>query len=61
MKEKVIIYTRVSTDEQKDKGFSLRHQKEMLKRYCELKDYALLKHFEEDFPQRTLIDQSGLN
>ena len=49
MKEKVIIYTRVSTDEQADKGFSLRHQKEMLERYCELKDYALLKHFEEDF------------
>jgi site-specific DNA recombinase len=32
-----IIYIRVSTDEQADKGYSLRHQEEVLRKYCELK------------------------
>lgn len=45
----VIIYTRVSTDEQADKGYSLRHQKQVLELYCGQKDWHILKHFEEDF------------
>ena len=49
MKQKAIIYTRVSTDEQADKGFSLRHQFEMVEKYCHLKDYEILKHFQDDF------------
>jgi DNA invertase Pin-like site-specific DNA recombinase len=49
MKENVIIYARVSTDEQADNGFSLRHQTEMLEKYCEIKDYNIIKHYEEDF------------
>ena len=44
----VIIYTRVSTDEQADRGFSLRHQKAVLEQYCIQKEYTILKHFEED-------------
>ena len=30
----VILYVRVSTDEQADKGFSLRDQEEKLLKYC---------------------------
>lgn len=45
----VILYTRVSTDEQAEKGFSLRHQKEMLENYCNQKNYRIMSHFQEDF------------
>ncbi len=44
-----IIYTRVSTDEQADKGFSLRHQKEMLDKFCDVKGFKTLKHFQDDY------------
>lgn len=44
----VIIYTRVSTENQKEKGFSLRHQKEQLENYCQQNGYTILCHFEED-------------
>ena len=49
----VIIYTRVSTDEQAEKGFSLGHQEESLRRYCELKGYNVLSHFQDDFSAKT--------
>ncbi len=45
----VIIYTRVSTDEQAEKGFSLRLQKEQLENYCAQKGYRILQHFQEDY------------
>ncbi|WP_338360100.1 recombinase family protein [Yeosuana marina] len=44
-----IIYTRVSTDEQANKGFSLPHQKNVLEMYCQHKGITILKHFKEDF------------
>ena len=44
-----VIYTRVSTDEQADKGFSLRHQKEMLEGFCGVKGYKILRHYEDDY------------
>jgi site-specific DNA recombinase len=44
-----IIYTRVSTDEQAEKGFSLRHQKQLLIAYCELNKLKISKHFEDDY------------
>ncbi len=44
-----IIYTRVSTDEQAEKGFSLRHQKQLLTTYCTLNQIRVIKHYEEDF------------
>ena len=49
MKKNVIIYTRVSTDEQAEKGYSVRHQLEMLHRFSEMKEYNILKCYEEDF------------
>ncbi|WP_298156148.1 recombinase family protein [Flavobacterium sp.] len=44
-----IIYTRVSTDEQADKGFSLRHQEQILKTYCKINNLKILNHYKEDF------------
>lgn len=43
-----IIYTRVSTDDQASKGFSLPHQKSVLELYCSHKGINILRHFEED-------------
>lgn len=45
----VIIYTRVSTDEQAEKGFSLRNQKEQLENYCTQRGYRILQHFQDDY------------
>lgn len=50
---KVVIYTRVSTDEQADKGYSLRQQKDVCERHCEIKGYDVLKHFEDDYSAKT--------
>ena len=44
-----IIYTRVSTDEQANKGFSLPHQKSVLEFYCQHKNITILRHFREDY------------
>jgi DNA invertase Pin-like site-specific DNA recombinase len=44
----VVIYTRVSTDEQAEHGFSLPHQKEALEKYCESHSIRILKHYQED-------------
>jgi DNA invertase Pin-like site-specific DNA recombinase len=49
----VITYGRVSTEEQKENGFSLNHQEEMLKRYCDIKGYNILKHYVEDYSAKT--------
>lgn len=44
----VIIYCRVSTDEQAQKGFSLDYQEETLKQYCEKMSYNIIKIYRED-------------
>ncbi|MCB0409205.1 MAG: recombinase family protein, partial [Flavobacteriales bacterium] len=48
-----IIYTRVSTDDQADRGFSLPHQKEVLLRYCSVKNIEVVKHYQEDYSAKT--------
>jgi DNA invertase Pin-like site-specific DNA recombinase len=57
----VIIYTRVSTDEQAEKGFSLRHQKEALENYCRLHNYNIKNHFEEDFSAKNFSARPEFN
>ena len=47
--QKVIIYSRVSTSEQADNGFSLAHQKAVLELYCQQKGFSVLSYFEEDY------------
>ena len=48
MKKRAILYVRVSTDEQAEKGYSLRHQEEILNRYCEFKGIKVIRCFRED-------------
>ncbi len=59
--EKVILYTRVSTDEQADKGYSLKHQIDTLKKYCELKGYEVVKHFQDDYSAKTFNRPEWIN
>lgn len=51
--KRVILYVRVSTDEQADKGFSLRDQEQKLKNYCKLHGYEILGIFREDYSAKT--------
>lgn len=51
--QKAIIYTRVSTDEQAEKGFSLRDQKDRLERYCRENNIEVVKHFQDDASAKT--------
>ena len=55
-----IIYTRVSTDEQANKGFSLPHQKSVLELYCQHKGINILRHFREDFSAKN-FDRPSFN
>lgn len=48
-----IIYTRVSTDEQAEKGYSLRDQKQRLEKYCALQGIEIVRHFEDDHSAKT--------
>jgi site-specific DNA recombinase len=51
--KKAIIYIRVSTDEQADKGYSLRHQEEFLRKYCELNLIQVVELIREDYSAKT--------
>lgn len=53
MAKKAILYIRVSTDEQADKGYSLQHQEERLRKYCELQNIQVLELFKEDYSAKT--------
>lgn len=48
-----IIYTRVSTDEQAEKGYSLRDQKQRLEKHCNANGIEIVKHFEDDHSAKT--------
>ena len=45
----VIIYTRVSTDEQRDNGFSLPNQERLIREHCKKYGKNILKHYQEDY------------
>ncbi|WP_121461052.1 recombinase family protein [Chryseobacterium defluvii] len=47
------LYIRVSTDEQADKGYSLRDQEERLRRYCEIKNISVRNVYKEDHSAKT--------
>ena len=49
---KAILYFRVSTDEQAD-GYSLRHQEERLRNYCEMQNISVVATYTEDFSAKT--------
>ena len=48
MSKKAVIYTRVSTDEQKENGFSLQDQEARLRRYCQREDIEVVAHYQDD-------------
>ena len=43
--KRAILYIRVSTDEQADKGFSLRNQEDFLRKYCEINNIEIIHLF----------------
>lgn len=51
--KKAILYIRVSTDEQADKGYSLKHQEEYLRRYCEMNAIYVAGLVKEDYSAKT--------
>ncbi|WP_394330380.1 recombinase family protein [Siansivirga zeaxanthinifaciens] len=51
--KQAILYVRVSTDEQADKGFSLRDQEQKLKNYCKLNNYDIIGVYREDYSAKT--------
>ena len=53
MKTKAILYVRVSTDEQADKGYSLQHQEERLRNYCSVQGIEVVAFFREDHSAKT--------
>lgn len=52
-KSNVIVYVRVSTDEQANQGYSLEHQESAASTYCKVKNYNVLQVFKEDFSAKT--------
>ena len=48
MNQKVIIYTRVSTEEQKVNGFSLREQEARLRKECNRENNQVIAHYQDD-------------
>lgn len=51
--KRAILYIRVSTDEQADKGYSLPHQEETLRNYCKKEGIEVLRVIKEDFSAKT--------
>ncbi|HXB08011.1 MAG TPA: recombinase family protein, partial [Puia sp.] len=47
------LYIRVSTDEQADKGYSQRHQEDILRKYCEINHIEIRKVLFEDHSAKT--------
>ncbi len=47
--KRAVIYIRVSTDEQADRGYSLGVQQEQLEKYCLSKEYEVVKLFKDDY------------
>ncbi|GAA4339578.1 recombinase family protein [Flaviaesturariibacter amylovorans] len=53
VQKKAILYVRVSTDEQADRGFSLQHQEERLRQYCALQQIEVVDFYREDHSAKT--------
>lgn len=51
--KKADIYVRVSTDEQADKGYSIRSQEEVLRKYCAIQNIIVREVIYEDFSAKT--------
>jgi DNA invertase Pin-like site-specific DNA recombinase len=45
----VVIYTRVSTEDQKENGFSLQDQERRLIKYCSENNFEVIAHYQDDY------------
>jgi site-specific DNA recombinase len=52
-KRKAILYLRVSTDEQAEKGYSLKHQDDRLRQYCDFQNIEIVALFKDDYSAKT--------
>lgn len=48
----VMIYTRVSTDTQGNKGLSLRRQENELSKYCMIRNYNVIGEYKDNKPKK---------
>lgn len=55
MKPNVIIYTRVSTEEQSEQGYSMQYQEVTATTYCNIKNYNILMLIKEDFSAKSFM------
>jgi site-specific DNA recombinase len=55
---RVVIYTRVSTSEQADRGYSLREQEARLRAYCAREGLSVVAHFQDDASAKS-FDRPG--
>lgn len=51
--QRAILYIRVSTDEQAEKGYSLKHQEEKLLSYCKQNNIGITDIYKEDYSAKT--------
>lgn len=61
MAKNVVLYTRVSTDEQAEKNLSIPSQIEKLKSFCKSKGWNVLKIYEEDYSAWKTFDRPEYN
>ena len=57
---RAVLYARVSTEEQGNKGYSLRQQLEVLREYCQQNEYKIVGEF-EDRSSGASLDRPGLD
>lgn len=50
---KAVVYIRVSTDEQAEKGHSLAHQEDVLGKYCAMNSIDVIGFYREDYSAKT--------
>ncbi len=48
-----IVYVRVGTDEQSEKGYCLQHQEERLRQYCQYQNIEVVRFYKEDHSAKT--------
>jgi site-specific DNA recombinase len=60
MSKQAIIYTRVSTDDQADRGYSLAYQEERLRKCCEANGIAVVENYQDDHSAKN-FDRPAFN
>jgi len=61
MTKRAAIYTRVSTEEQAERGFSLQTQEEACRRYCEERGWTVIEVYREEGVSGATLDRPQLD